>query len=209
MNETQVRIVVFSTMMAVRVGLRSMLGGNEGFDVIAAGSDFESLFDDLLDADVLIVTGGLNFDDWNLGSDLNSQLGILWMTDDAQAAGILRKLSCRSWGIIPTEATEEELIAAVMSVNQGFIVAPGRMLESLWPEISPIAQADLIETLTPRETEVLQLLAQGLANKHIAQELEISAHTVKFHISSIYTKLDVGSRTEAVHLGLRLGIIIL
>jgi NarL family two-component system response regulator YdfI len=67
----------------------------------------------------------------------------------------------------------------------------------------------LIDPLTDREMEVLQLLAQGLANKQIAAKLSISEHTVKFHVSSIYTKLGVGNRTEAVRMGVRRGLILL
>jgi DNA-binding NarL/FixJ family response regulator len=63
--------------------------------------------------------------------------------------------------------------------------------------------------LTERELEVLGLLARGLANKQIALELAISEHTVKFHVSSIYTKLNVTNRTEAVRAGLRGGWIAL
>jgi DNA-binding NarL/FixJ family response regulator len=66
-----------------------------------------------------------------------------------------------------------------------------------------------IEALTERELQVLQLLAQGLANKQIAITLGISDHTVKFHVSGIYAKLGAASRTEAVRLGVRQGLIVL
>jgi DNA-binding NarL/FixJ family response regulator len=65
------------------------------------------------------------------------------------------------------------------------------------------------EALTEREAQVLQLLAQGLANKQIAAALGISEHTVKFHISAVYAKLGASSRTEAVRLGVRQGLIVL
>jgi DNA-binding NarL/FixJ family response regulator len=67
----------------------------------------------------------------------------------------------------------------------------------------------LADPLTEREAEVLQRVAQGLANKQIAAALTISEHTVKFHVSAIYTKLGATSRTEAVRLGVRKGLIIL
>ena len=67
----------------------------------------------------------------------------------------------------------------------------------------------LIDPLTEREIEVLQLLAQGMANKQIALQLGISEHTVKFHISGIYTKFGVTNRTAAVRLGVRWGLITL
>jgi len=68
---------------------------------------------------------------------------------------------------------------------------------------------DTVEELTPREVEVLRLLADGLGNKEVALRLGISDHTVKFHISSILAKLGAGSRTEAVTLGIRRGLILL
>jgi DNA-binding NarL/FixJ family response regulator len=67
--------------------------------------------------------------------------------------------------------------------------------------------ADFIPDLTERELEVLNLLAEGYANKQISLELEISEHTVKFHVSSIYTKLNVSNRAEAVRLGIQNGLI--
>ena len=66
-----------------------------------------------------------------------------------------------------------------------------------------------VQALTPREIEVLGMLAEGLGNKAIAKRLIISEHTVKFHVSSIFTKLNASSRTEAVTLGARQGLIML
>ena len=68
-------------------------------------------------------------------------------------------------------------------------------------------QQPLIEALTVREHEVLALVADGLANREIARSLGISEHTVKFHLASIFGKLGVSTRTEAVQRGLRLGVI--
>jgi DNA-binding NarL/FixJ family response regulator len=68
---------------------------------------------------------------------------------------------------------------------------------------------ELAEALTPREGEVLQMLASGLGNKEIAAKLAISEHTVKFHVASILGKLGATSRTEAVSLGIRRGLIML
>ena len=74
--------------------------------------------------------------------------------------------------------------------------------------LPPSRPADpLIEALTPREHEVLELVADGLPNREIAQALSISEHTVKFHLASIFGKLGVSTRTEAVQRGVRLGVI--
>ena len=67
----------------------------------------------------------------------------------------------------------------------------------------------VVDPLTERERQVLQLTAEGLANKQIAAALEISEHTVKFHLSSLYAKLGVTSRTEAVRAGARRGWVVL
>jgi len=68
---------------------------------------------------------------------------------------------------------------------------------------------ELDGSLTSREIEVLGMLAEGLANKNIAWRLGISEHTVKFHITSIFTKLNASSRAEAVAIGMRRGLILL
>ena len=74
-------------------------------------------------------------------------------------------------------------------------------------EAEPISEQE--EPLTAREREVLQLLAQGIPNKQIAQRLGISEHTVKFHVSAIMTKLGAASRTEAVTTAARRGLLLL
>ena len=74
--------------------------------------------------------------------------------------------------------------------------------------LPPARQAEpLIEALTAREHDVLALVADGLANREVANALSISEHTVKFHLASIFGKLGVSTRTEAVHRGLQLGVI--
>ena len=70
-----------------------------------------------------------------------------------------------------------------------------------------LPRENLIEDLTARESEVLRLVSMGLGNKEIAIRLAISEHTAKFHLSSILSKLHAGSRTEAVSMGIRKGLI--
>jgi NarL family two-component system response regulator YdfI len=85
-------------------------------------------------------------------------------------------------------------------------------LEALQPALSGgerSATATAHQTLTSRETEVLGMIADGLGNKIIAARLGISTHTVKFHIASIFAKLEAGSRTEAVMIGIRQGLLMI
>jgi DNA-binding NarL/FixJ family response regulator len=90
-----------------------------------------------------------------------------------------------------------------------FTVADAVMMDTVSFEAFPSAER-LAETLpsaalTPREIEVLRLMADGASNKIIAHKLGISDHTVKFHVTSILSKMNAGTRTEAVTLGVRMG----
>jgi DNA-binding NarL/FixJ family response regulator len=121
-------------------------------------------------------------------------------------------LPARAWGILPQDADAPEIIAAIRALGEGLIVGSPLLLKPLTSRQSvlEVSQPEpLAEPLTERERQVLQRIAQGLANKQIAAALGISEHTVKFHLSSIYTKLGATNRTEAVRLGTLQGIIVL
>ena len=83
------------------------------------------------------------------------------------------------------------------------------MLAAIFRDDEPEESDDALQEITPREIEILRMLARGLMNKEIAAELAISEHTVKFHISSILDKLGAATRTEAVTLGIRRGLILI
>ena len=106
-----------------------------------------------------------------------------------------------SGAILRTDATADQILHAIEIVSTGLMVFD----KSLVP--SSETGDDATEELTPRETEVLRLLAEGFGNREIAQRLDISEHTIKFHIRSILGKLGASSRTEAVTRGFRAGLI--
>ena len=119
------------------------------------------------------------------------------------------------FGALQRDATGEALVAAIAAVAGGLIILDRRVAGALLvtPERShaptPERLADTEEPLTARELEVLQLLAEGLPNKRLAAQLHISEHTAKFHVSAILLKLGAASRTEAVTLAARRGLLIL
>jgi two-component system, NarL family, response regulator YdfI len=102
-------------------------------------------------------------------------------------------------GILLTQTTAEQLSAALQAAASGL-----KFLQPLKKSTNNLLQT---ETLTQRELEILRLIADGEGNKSIASLLNISQHTVKFHISSIFEKLNVSSRTEAIKSGLSRGLI--
>jgi DNA-binding NarL/FixJ family response regulator len=198
-----IRVLLDVSSPALRAGLRALLSSDRSIKVINDSLDEDS------EADV-VITSASHVSLANASTRLSTSHGL----DDSPSAAILllsddplnvRELmrSPRSWGILPTESSAEELSAAVHALSQGLIVGTSALLfES---EREPLADGPLTE----RESEVLGLLSKGMANKQIAMALGISEHTVKFHVSSIYQKLSVSSRTEAVRAGLRGGWITL
>ena len=107
------------------------------------------------------------------------------------------------------DAPSSEIVAAVHAAASGLAAVDPRDLEGWLAENSARAAGPEAGHLTPRETEVLQLMAEGAANKIIAWKLNISEHTAKFHVASVLSKLNAGTRTEAVALGIKRGWILL
>jgi len=110
-------------------------------------------------------------------------------------------------GLLPRDAGADQLLAALRAALHGLVTIEPALANSLFPH-AQFSPPSLVETLTPRESEVLQLLAEGLPNKTIARRLDISEHTVKFHVNAIMSKLNAQSRTEAVVRATQLGLIL-
>jgi DNA-binding NarL/FixJ family response regulator len=113
--------------------------------------------------------------------------------------------------VLPRNSSATEIIAAIEAVAAGLFVFHPADVDSVpgaRPR-EPESAAALVEPLTPREIEVLRLLAEGMPNKEIAARLNISEHTAKFHVASIMGKLGATSRTEAVTLGIRHGLVMI
>jgi NarL family two-component system response regulator YdfI len=221
-----IRVVVVSPLQAVRLGLRVMLSESPaaagssapaGIAVVYESANLGELDGMLEDVDVLLLASdSLAFSELGrLVSKQEGRLSVLLLTQDPQAARQLSILPLRAWGILTIEASLEELTAAVYALNEGLLVGMPTLLKPALVRLlagESILQAELPgvvpESLTDRENEVLQLLAMGLANKQIAGTLGISEHTVKFHVSSIYTRLNVTNRAEAVRVGIQRGLIL-
>ena len=198
-----IRVLLNVSSPALRAGLRALLSSDKTISIINDSLDEEN------EADVMITSASSRFsarietDPVSSALRLGSgQAATLLLSDDQLNVREMRRLF-KVWGVLPSDASAEELTAAVHALSQGLIVGTSTLLfES---ESEPLSHGPLSD----RESEVLGLLAKGLANKQIALALGISEHTVKFHVSSIYTKLNVTNRTEALREGLRGGWIAL
>ena len=213
------RVLVAATDSIVRAGLESILRTSSDMSVVGVASDPDTLAN-LITAqspDVVLMELGLQ-DEEPVSEKLVAlstltEVAIVLLGDTFQGDWITEALRLGVRAVLPRRATAEEILQAVVAVAAGLVVLHPDALDLLLPVLSsvtqPVDEANPVQALTPREIEVLGMLAEGLGNKAIARRLSISEHTVKFHVSSIFTKLNARSRTEAVTLGARQGLIML
>lgn len=113
-----------------------------------------------------------------------------------------------AFGLLNEDASEEEVLAAIRALAAGLLTGSRQLIQKLFlRDHAQVKEETANPELTSREGEVLRLLCLGLANKEIAYQLKISEHTVKFHVSSIFTKLGATNRVEAVRAGIRIGLL--
>jgi two-component system, NarL family, response regulator YdfI len=209
-----IRVFIVATAAIVRSGLAAMLTLDRTISVVGTTANLELLSADVdrLRPDLILLDLGTEHrpDLWEkLLSIQESQdpIGIILTVANFDRLDITAAMGAGVRGILPDTSTEAELIAAVVAVARGLVVLdPGAIALFAAPATAALSAGF---SLTPREIEVLTRLGSGLGNKAIAHSLHISEHTVKFHISSIFQKLGVSTRTEAVTVGVRLGLILL
>jgi DNA-binding NarL/FixJ family response regulator len=196
-----IRTGILAPGLTLRLGLREVLRSLPDVEVVADASSMQGL----PPVDVLVLAS----------ADYLPELGetsppILLLTDVPDELARLAEFPV--WGALPLQASPEEFSAVLHALAEGLWAGSPALVRDLL-ERHPVALFDegepVVDPLTGREREVLQLAAEGLANKQIAARLEISENTVKFHLSSLYAKLGVTSRTEAVRAGARRGWVIL
>ncbi len=213
-----ISVFVYAENLIVRAGLESIISTSETLLVVGSSDNGDSLLKQVeeLQPNVVLLEW-LRADDepvWEnllaIVSEPNSP-AIVVLSDNSHWRWVGDALSKGVQALLPRSATADEIVAAIAAAASGLVVLHPDLVEELMPRNESPSRALPIPTqaLTPREIEVLGMLALGLGNKTIAKRLGISEHTVKFHLSSIFTKLNASSRTEAVTLGARLGLIML
>jgi DNA-binding NarL/FixJ family response regulator len=205
----ELRFVIVADDPLVRAGLAALLEHEPGLSLAAQLGGDEDVARMARDARADVAL-------WDLGPASASRLERLaraaaglptlaLVQDDEDAA---ETLAAGARGALSRAADGRRVAAALAAVRQGLLVVDDP-LAALVLRPRQGRPAALVEPLTPRESEVLQLLAQGLANKAIAERLGISDHTAKFHVNAILGKLGAQSRTEAIVHAARLGLVLL
>jgi DNA-binding NarL/FixJ family response regulator len=186
-----IRVHIAASTPVARAGLAAVLRAQADFEVVAQEAGADVVIADLLPNDAVQY----------------APAAIVLLADDpspAWSAELLRGGGVRA--VLPHDATPAQIIAAVFAAAAGLTVVPVEDAAAVLPDTRP---QQIVEPLTPRETQVLEMLAEGLSNKEIAARLGISDHTAKFHVNSILAKLNASTRTEAVMRGIRGGLIMI
>jgi DNA-binding NarL/FixJ family response regulator len=203
-GDSLIRVTIVSPNPTLRIGLREILSRQSDIQVVGETVDPENVNEMETEVAVLASVSSSHL------IESKSTFAVLFLTDDVEPLRGVFDSNVRAWGVLSSDATEDELVAAVRAVGEGLWVGAPALVGDLI-RLSGRRESSNddspIEPLTAREMEVIQLMAQGLANKQIALALGISEHTVKFHLSSLYAKLGISSRTEAVKRGIELGLI--
>ncbi|MEO9254938.1 MAG: response regulator transcription factor [Tepidiformaceae bacterium] len=205
----KLRIIVAATYPSVRAGLRAMLDGVAGMSVVgelAAAAAESELHPD--GADVLVADLDDDHGIEALG-ELARSMPVVLLGSEPGVFETLLSEEPRPRAYLLKGASGDEIAAAITAVAQGLVVIDPAVVRILTSPQSLLAPAGepLPSPLTAREQDVLQLVATGLPNKGIALRLGISEHTVKFHVGAILGKLGAASRTEAVTIAVRGGLL--
>jgi len=209
-----IRVLVKASSPLAKAGLESLLRPHSALRVVgdaskdAQGVEFQALFDVLLvEADTLSDPGAREAIDWAA----TGAAAVLLVRNPA-AEPVAEALRAGVKAVLPSGLGGPEIAASIEASAAGLVVLDPASFDGFLRTPSALAKGvpePLVEPLTGRELEVLEHVAAGLGNKEIASRLEISEHTVKFHLASIMGKLGAGSRTEAVTLAIRHGLILI
>jgi DNA-binding NarL/FixJ family response regulator len=207
-----IHVALVAPAPALRAGLRALLSGDESLQIVAEAAALAEAAPLPAEVDVLILAlPETATADLELALRSIEHGAVLFLVENPHEVTPLLDSPLRAWGALSWEASTEELQAAVHAVHQGLWVGSPQVFQPLLARGASVEASNpepMAEALTARESEVLQMLAQGLPNKQIALALNISEHTVKFHISSIYSKLGATNRAEAIRQGARRGLIV-
>lgn len=207
-----IRIFIADDHPVVRDGLAAVLSTQPDFEVVGEAASGREVLDQIagLAPDVLLLDLEMpeldGVETLKLLREQYPSLRVIVFTAFDTDERILSAVQAGAQGYLLKGTPRDELFNAVRVVHGGGSLLQPLVASKLLRQISQ-PPAESVEPLTPRELEVLQLLARGLPNKEIAAKLVISQRTVKFHVSSIMSKLGAGNRTEAVSLAAQHGLV--
>lgn len=212
-----IRVMVAATSAVRRGGLEAMVRENSSFKLVGSAAGLAGLAERVQELQAEVVLVDLPQADPQFASRAaalqRAGAAVVVLIDEPDANWTSRALRAEVRALLAREASREEIHSAIQAASNGMVLLDPEIAKDLLAGNRQGGAADpaleRFEELTPREIEVLRMMAEGLGNKEIAARLGISDHTVKFHISSILAKTGAATRTEAVTLGIRMGLILI
>jgi len=204
-----VRVVVVGEDPLARSGLVALLASADELSLAGqAAPDEAAALLRTTEADVVLWDTGVETPaDLEALQDIAARNGPALVVLTVGEGRVPDLLGTGARGVLTRDTDAGRLIAALQAAALGLVVVDERLSESALRRRA--AAEPLVDALTPREIEVLQLIGQGLSNRAIAQRLAISEHTAKFHVNAILGKLGAQTRAEAVAQGVRSGLLLL
>ncbi len=200
-----IRVVLADDQRVVREGLGTLLGLLDGIELVGTAADGEEAIalSAARDPDVVLMDLRMPRMDGIEAIRRLAERGerprTIALTTYADDASVLGALRAGARGYLTKDASAEQIRAAVEAVARGeAAIDPAVQHHVLAALAEPRAEPELPDGLTPREAEVLALIAEGLTNAEIAERLVVSAATVKSHVNHIFAKAGVRDRAQAV-----------
>lgn len=202
-----IRIVLADDHNMVRTSLATFLDSYPDLDLIGQATNGREAVDLCLQLEPDVVLMDLFMPEMNGVEAIrailkaNSSIKVLALTSFKEDNLVYDALQAGAVGYLLKDDTTDELTAAIRDVHAGKTVISPEAMQALLMTKSAESVPEF--KLTPRETEILSFMVQGLTNRQIALELDLSPSTVKFHVSSVLSKLNAASRTEAVAIAIQ------
>jgi len=214
---SKIRVLLADDHDLFRQGVRRLLEGVSDLEVIGEGRTGEEtvrLVEDLVPDIVLLditMPGLSGIDAARLIKTASPRTGVIMLTVHADEEFLFEAIKAGAMGYLLKDASPDDLVRAIRLIYGGEGLLAPSMAAKVMREFARTREAKelagVLNPLTVREIEILQHVAEGLANKEIAHKLSISERTVKNHLSNIMEKLHVNSRTQAAVYALRSGLV--
>ncbi|MEL6307015.1 MAG: response regulator transcription factor [Chloroflexota bacterium] len=208
-----IRILLADDHPVVRDGLATMLETQADFTVVAAVEDGTAVLEkgEALQPDVVLLDLEMpkldGLETLKRIHDKCEGVRVIVFTAFDTDDRIIESVKAGAKGYLLKGAPREDIFNAIRVVSQGGSLLQPIIASKLMAHISQQNQPPMVESLTERESEVLNLLAEGMTNREIASELVVTERTIKFHVSAILGKLNAANRTEAVSIALQQGLL--
>lgn len=208
--EPKLKLFIVDDHAMVREGVKMYLSFDAGLEVIGEASNGQEALDDLkeLRPDVVLMDLVMPVLDGVSCiieiKKLYPEIEIVALTSVLEDTKVIGAVQAGATSYLLKDSQPQDLIEAIYAAGRGEVRLHPEAVKRLMRQVKT---PDMRESLTPRETEILKMIARGYSNKDICKELNVSEYTVKAHVSSMLSKLELSSRTQAALFALKLGLV--